>query len=192
MLAQNHNLMPTIAVLKQTEKGMQVSIEMDVSAFEDKPQGSVVLRQLAWGTDVEAAKSSAVTELLKHESLASKVAATATPLFPKKGEEGEDSDQKPEGEDGTWISKTCFFNHPNLALMLFERYMTERGSLVTYKESGEFPKCQVECMVDGVARGTGNSKGMWTAKKYAIKEAYYWCKKQDKEAKTTEGETETK
>merc|ERR1719499_1718814 len=191
MLAQNHSLMPTIAVLKQTDKGMQISIEMDVSAFEDKPAGSVVLRQLAWGTDIEAAKTTAVLELLKHESLADKVKAAATPLFPKKGEGEGDSNEK--SEDGTWISKSCFFNHPNLALMLFERYMTERGSLVTYNESGEFPKCKVECVIDGTVRGTGTSKGMWTAKKFAIKEAYYWCKTQDKEGSSTkEGETETK
>merc|ERR550517_404785 len=130
---------------------------MDVSAFEDKPAGSVVLRQLAWGKDIESAKSTAVLELLKHESLADKVKAAATPLFPKGEKEGETSESN-DNDDGTWISKTCFFNHPNLALMLFERYMTERGSLISYQESGEYPQCKVEVLVDGEVRGTGTSK----------------------------------
>lgn len=171
--------MPTIAVLKQADKGMQISIEMDVSQFEKKPAGSVVLRQLAWGADIETAKSTAVLELLKHETLKDKVGTTTQqPLFP--GKNG--------NKDGTWISKTCFFTHPNKALTLFEKYMTERGSLVSYNESGSFPKCKVECLVDGTVRGTGESKGSWTAKKYAIKEAYFWCKNQDQEAaKATPG-----
>ena len=48
-------------------------------------------------------------------------------------------------------------------------FLAERGALVEYNESGEYPECKVECVIDGNVVGTGTAKGKWTAKKYAIK-----------------------
>lgn len=192
-LAQTYNLMPTIAVLQQNGQGVQISIEMDISQFEKKPAGAVVLRQVAWGKNQEQAKLKAVKEVLKHKSIKALTVSATQPLFPeqmhttksykkKKGKQHKKGDQ-----DGTWISASCFFNHPNIALTLFEKFLAERGALVEYVESGEYPECKVDCVIDGNVVGTGTSKGKWTAKKYAIKHAYYALKNEEK----AKGEGET-
>jgi len=183
-LSQTYNLMPTIAVLQQNQQGVQISIEMDISQFEKKPEGSVVLRQVAWGKTTDQAKQKAVKEILKHKQIKALTVST-TPLFPPNKKKRQR--QQRDGEEGTWISASCFFNHPNVALTLFEKFLSERGSLVEYKESGEYPECKVECIVDGTVTGTGTAKGKWTAKKYAIKQAYFSLKKSDKN-ETAEGE----
>jgi len=195
-LAQTYNLMPTIATLKQNNQGVQISIEMDISQFEKKPKGSVVLRQVAWGKNQNEAKTKAVKEILKHKSI--KARSVQQPLFPPQKRKKKKQNKNKNGEDGTWISSSCFFNHPNVALTLFEKFLSERGSLVEYKESGTYPECKVEVIVDGNLTGTGTSKGKWTAKKYAIKQAYFALKNKDKKtdgkgtAKTDAGEEEQK
>eukprot|EP00492_Amphilonche_elongata_P004040 TRINITY_DN4420_c0_g1_i1.p2 TRINITY_DN4420_c0_g1~~TRINITY_DN4420_c0_g1_i1.p2 ORF type:complete len:50 (+),score=19.16 TRINITY_DN4420_c0_g1_i1:19-168(+) len=39
------------------QRRVQISIEMDISQFEKKPKGSVVLRQVAWGKNRNEAKN---------------------------------------------------------------------------------------------------------------------------------------
>lgn len=196
-LAQTYNLMPTIAVLQQNAQGVQISIEMDISQFEKKPVGSAVLKQTAWGKNQETAKIKAVKEILKHKSIKALTVSATQPLFPEQmGGGSKNYKKKPrknkQGEDGTWISASCFFNHPNIALTLFEKFLAERGALVEYRESGEYPECKVECVVDGNVVGTGTAKGKWTAKKYAIKHAYFAMKNADKkEDESKEGATKS-
>jgi len=192
-LAQTYNLVPTIAVLQQNGQGVQISIEMDISQFEKKPAGAVVLRQTAYGKNQEAAKIKAVREILKHKSIKALTVSATQPLFPeqmhnKNYKKKKGKQQKKGEQDGTWISASCFFNHPNIALTLFEKFLAERGALVEYNESGEYPECKVECVIDGNVVGTGTAKGKWTAKKYAIKHAYFALKNADKE----KGKGETK
>lgn len=153
---------------------------MDISALESKAAGSVVLRQVAWGKNENAAKLQAVKHMLNHKALKS-LGNTSTPLFPSKTQKRRKKRQNNNGEEGTWISASCFFSHPNIALTLFEKFLAERGSLVEYNESGEYPKCEVEVVVDGNSIGKGHAKGMWSAKKFAIKQAYFKLKNADKQ-----------
>lgn len=78
-LVQKHGLNPTIAVLQVSKQGgrqsVQVQVDLDVSALENKPAGSFGLRQLAWGTNKQDAKRKAVSQMLTHPSLQSLVAA---------------------------------------------------------------------------------------------------------------------
>jgi len=188
-LCTTYNLSPTVAVMKQTAKGVQISIEMDISQFENKAAGAVVLRQVAWGSDQEQAKVKAVKEILKHSSIKALTVSSTQPLFPTKGNKKKKQQKNDDGE--TWISASCFSTNPNKALALFEKFLAERGHLVEYKESGEYPKCEVECIVDGVVKGKGEAKGKWGAKKWAIKKAYFALKNEGKEkgkAETDDGE----
>jgi len=174
-LCSTHGLVPTISVEEKTALGMKIAIEIDISKLQGEKEGTTKLKQIQWGTELDKAKKSAVEELLKHALLA--------PHVKKQVEEAAKTEvastntaNANDDEEETWISQSCFFSNPNLALKLFEKFIAEKNAVVTYEESGEWPKCEIKCLVNGEVRGTGTAKGPWGAKKHAIKEAYFWCK----------------
>jgi len=86
-----------------------------------------------------------------------------------------------DGCDGTWIAQKMFQTDANKAERLFERYCKENGLILGYKSYGEYPQCKVECYINHQMVATGTGKGPWGAKKWAMKEAYFWCRKNVKD-----------
>lgn len=85
------------------------------------------------------------------------------------------------GCDGTWIAQKMFQTNANKAEKLFERYCKENDLTLEYKEHGEYPQCKCECYINGSIVATGTGKGPWGAKKWCMKEAYFWCRKNVKD-----------
>jgi len=170
-ICQQHTLLPTISVEEQNEdKGLKVVIEIDISKLEGKEEGETTLRQTTWGTSLDEAKQEAVSQLLKHEKIAPHVPA---------------AEQAAQGSDntwtGTWIAQKDFKEDANKAEMLFERYCEENSLTLEYKETGEYPRVLVECIINGQVVAKGKGKGPWGAKKWAMQEAYFWCRKNVKD-----------
>lgn len=86
--------------------------------------------------------------------------------------------------EGTWIAQSCFRKDPNLAEKLFKRYCNENNLDLSFNESGEYPQCKVEVVLNGQVVATGKGKGPWGAKVWAMKEAYFWCRKNVKDNHT--------
>jgi len=73
-ITQKHNLQPTLLVLSEglDQQGKvvnKIQIDLDVSHIEGKPEGTVALRQVAWGFSKQDAKKKAVSQMLKHRIL---------------------------------------------------------------------------------------------------------------------------
>lgn len=90
-------------------------------------------------------------------------------------------DKNYDGCEGTWIAQRMFMNDANKAEKLFERYCRENSLILGYKEMGDYPDCKCECYINNNLVATGTGKGPWGAKKWAMKEAYFWCRKNVKD-----------